>query len=60
MELGNKFFRTLRGFDLHTYISRFEKEQDEINGKCNAQEENCQNGQRMELPDSCSLYQNHL
>ena len=23
-------------------------------------EENCQNGQRMELPDSCSLYQNHL
>ncbi len=25
MELGNKFFRTLRGFDLHTYISRFEQ-----------------------------------
>ena len=25
MELGNTFFRTLRGFDLHTYISRFER-----------------------------------
>lgn len=25
MELGNKFFQTLRGFDHHTYISRFEQ-----------------------------------
>lgn len=47
-------------WDFNKRSVKFEREQDEMNGKCNAQEENCQNGQRMELPDSCSLYQNHL